>query len=62
MKDYWTTVQVYKIKGLYDLASKIHPEYKKTSFIEFDSFVSLFAELKVLPERQKMRVYEIFQL
>lgn len=57
LKDYWTTIQVYKIKKLYDSSATKHPEYIKHTHLEFEKFLSLFPELEKYPERQKLRIF-----
>lgn len=60
LKDYWTTIQVYKIKKLYDSIATKHPEYNKHTRLQSEQFLTLFTELEKYPERQKMRVFELF--
>ena len=50
MKDYWTTLQVYKIKKLYDSVATKNPEYQKHTHLELKNFITLFPEVEKYPE------------
>ena len=50
LKDHWTTLQVYKIKKIYDKAAITHPEYQKHTHLPFEHFVTLFSEFRHIEE------------
>lgn len=54
IKDYWTTLQVYKIKKLYDSVATKNPEYQKHTHLELNNFIKLFPEIQNYPEVAKM--------
>jgi hypothetical protein len=53
LKDHWTTLQVYKIKKIYDKAAITHPEYQKHTHLPFEHFVTLFSEFRHIEEVNK---------
>lgn len=42
LKDYWTTIQLYKMKKIYEKKSSKHPEYSKHTHITFEKFKEIF--------------------
>lgn len=49
LKDLWQTVKIYKLKKIFDAAANPHPQNPKESFLSFEAFKQLFAELQQYP-------------